>query len=118
MLIAFPVALPVAVAAVIRLQFGRDGKVTGSIQKLSGKISLQFQIASFGVTTSFNLNGLLSKDGELVGQFSGCEMTKVSGTVSGVFRAAKSATTDASDGSDHDTESAAASAPEGAVGDA
>jgi hypothetical protein len=102
----------------VALQFGRDGKVTGSIQKLTGKIALQFQIASFGVTTSFNLTALLSKDGELVGQFSGCEMTKVSGTVSGVFRAAKAATTDASDESEHEAEPAAASAPEGAVGDA
>lgn len=83
-------------------QFGRDGKVTGSIQRMSGKVALQFQIQNFGVTTSFNLGALLTAKGELVGSFSGCEMSKTSGTVSGVFRAGKAAADDASDESEPD----------------
>lgn len=66
------------------------------------------QIQNFGVTTSFNLSCLLSKDGELVGSFSGCEMTKTSGTVSGVLRAAKSAAGDGTDESEEETAEAAA----------
>ncbi len=28
----------------VQMQFGRDGKVTGSVQRLTGKVALQFQV--------------------------------------------------------------------------
>ena len=60
---------------------------------------------------------MVSRDGELVGSFSGCEMSKVSGTVSGIFRASKATAGEHSDedsehGDEDSSAAAAAAAPD------
>ena len=41
-------------------QFGVDGKVTGAIQRASGKINMTIQMVANKTTTSFNFVGLVS----------------------------------------------------------
>ena len=68
--------------------FGKDGKITGSIQRMNGQVSTQLQLKSAnGVTTSFNLVGRVNKEGTYLGTFSGCEIAKSAGAVSGTFEA-------------------------------
>lgn len=62
--------------------------MTGSLQRASGQVSMQVQIKNYGTTTSFNFVGSVTPEGELVGTFSGCEISKSAGSVSGVFKAA------------------------------
>jgi hypothetical protein len=70
-------------------QFGKDGKLTGSIQKSTGKVSMQVQLSSGGVVTSFNINGMMKRTQELVGMFSGCEISKTAANVAGSFRCSR-----------------------------
>jgi len=67
-------------------QFGREGKVTGALQRSIGKINMTVQMVNNKITTSFNFVGLMNKSGVYQGTFSGCEISKNAGSVSGVFK--------------------------------
>lgn len=67
-------------------QFGKEGKVTGALQRSIGKINMTVQMVNNKVTTSFNFVGLMNKSGIYQGTFSGCEISKNAGSVSGVFK--------------------------------
>ena len=43
-------------------------------------------MTNFGVVTSFNLTGMMKRSLELVGMFSGCEISKTAANVAGSFR--------------------------------
>jgi hypothetical protein len=96
------------------LQFGRDGKVTGSIQKLTGKVTLQMNLTNLGIVTSFTVNLMMTHGGELVGTFSGCEISKTAANVAGSFRAVKGARSVSGDGSSADAGAGGAGGGEGA----
>lgn len=67
--------------------FGPEGNVTGSLQRMSGKVNLQVQLVNTaGVTTSFNLVGQVTKEQVCQGTFSGCEISRNAGSVSGTFK--------------------------------
>ena len=67
--------------------FGPEGNITGSLQRMSGKVNLQVQLVnSAGVTTSFNMVGQVTKDKVCQGTFSGCEISRNAGSVSGTFK--------------------------------
>jgi hypothetical protein len=68
-------------------QFGRDGQVTGSLQRTNGKVTMQIQVKSSGLTTSFSFIGAVNKEGKFIGTFSGSEIAKEAGGVSGTFEA-------------------------------
>eukprot|EP01138_Halocafeteria_seosinensis_P003104 gb/GECG01003172.1/.p1 GENE.gb/GECG01003172.1/~~gb/GECG01003172.1/.p1 ORF type:complete len:626 (+),score=144.66 gb/GECG01003172.1/:1-1878(+) len=85
--------------------FGKDGKITGSIQRMNGQVSTQMQLkSSNGVTTSFNLIGRMNKDGHYIGSFSGCEIAKSAGAVSGTFQAAPMEEEESSDDASSDND--------------
>ncbi len=67
--------------------FGPEGNVTGSLQRMSGKVNLQVQLVNTaGVTTSFNLVGQVTREQIYQGTFSGCEISRNAGSVSGTFK--------------------------------
>ena len=67
--------------------FGREGNVTGSLQRMNGKVNMQVQLVNTaGVTTSFNMVGQVTAEGVYQGTFSGCEISRNAGSVSGTFR--------------------------------
>ena len=66
-------------------QFGRDGKVTGALQRTSGKVNMTIQMSNNKTMTSFNFVGMVNAAGRFSGTFSGCEISKNAGSVSGVF---------------------------------
>ena len=69
------------------MPFGKEGNITGSLQRMSGKVNMQMQLVNTtGVTTSFNLVGLVTKDKVCQGTFSGCEISRNAGSVSGTFQ--------------------------------
>ena len=69
------------------LPFGPEGNVTGSLQRMSGKVNLQVQLVNAaGVTTSFNLVGQVTREQVYQGTFSGCEISRNAGSVSGTFK--------------------------------
>jgi len=71
--------------------FGAEGKVTGALQRGTGKVSTTIQMVSKqganAVTTSFNLVGVLNRDGMYSGTFSACEISRSAGSCSGLFKA-------------------------------
>ena len=73
--------------------FGSEGKVTGALQKGNGKVFTTIQMVSrYGtqaVTTSFNLMGVVNKEGVYQGTFTATEISKNAGTCSGLFKANK-----------------------------
>lgn len=67
--------------------YSQDGKVTGATQKASGKVNMTLQVVNAArVTTSFNFVGLMNAAGVLAGTFSGCEISRAAGSVSGSFK--------------------------------
>jgi hypothetical protein len=64
----------------------QDGKITGSVQRTNGKVNMTIQMVAMKQTTSFNFVGLMNESGVLMGTFSGCEISKSAGTVSGTFK--------------------------------
>jgi len=70
-------------------QFGKKINVTGSMQRATGKVTLQLSAKGASVSTNFTLNGMFTKEGELVGTFTGCEISRDAGSVNGIFKATK-----------------------------
>lgn len=76
-------------------QFGQDGKITGSTQRINGRVTITLQMinrirdggSSSTITTSFNLTGTLNKEGVLTGSFTACEISKTANSFAGAFRA-------------------------------
>lgn len=88
--------------------FGANGNITGSLQKINGKVSLQMQLVNAaGVTTSFNLVGAVATGGVYMGTFSGCEISRQAGSVTGIFKAKRIIASDG-DGEDEEEDGAAA----------
>lgn len=42
------------------------------------------------VSTNFTLNGHFNKEGQMLGTFTGCEIARDAGSVSGIFKAVRS----------------------------
>ena len=71
-------------------QFGKDGKVNGALQRTTGKVNMTIQMTNTSkVTTSFNFTGMINHEGTYLGTFSGCEISKSAGSVSGTFTAVR-----------------------------
>jgi hypothetical protein len=70
-------------------QFGKEGKVTGAIQRTLGKVNMTVQMVKDKVTTSFNFVGMMNSAGVLSGSFSGCEISKAAGSCNGSFTMSK-----------------------------
>lgn len=92
-------------------QFGQDGKITGSTQRTTGRVTITLQMinrardkSTATVTTSFNLTGTMNKDGVLSGSFTACEISKTANSFAGTFKAYRSDDDD-DDDSDSETES-------------
>lgn len=65
----------------------QGGKVNGSLQRSSGKVAMTLQIINaVKTTTSFNFTGMMNSDGAYIGTFSGTEISRTAGTVTGGFR--------------------------------
>jgi hypothetical protein len=76
-------------------QFGKDGKVNGALQRTTGKVNMTIQMTNTSkVTTSFNFTGMINHEGTYMGTFSGCEISKSAGSVSGTFTAVRTADSD------------------------
>jgi hypothetical protein len=74
----------------------QGGKVNGSLQRASGKIAMTIQIVNAAkVTTSFNFAGMMDSSGSFVGTFSGTEISRNAGTVTGGFRGSRMSDEDA-----------------------
>lgn len=72
------------------LPFGKEGSVTGSSQRTTGKVTIQMQVtSSTGVTTSFNMSGTFNPAGVLSGTFSACEISRTAMSIAGSFKLAK-----------------------------
>jgi hypothetical protein len=73
--------------------FGSEGKVTGALQRGNGKVGTTIQMISRNgtqaVTTSFNLMGVVNKEGVYQGTFTATEISKNAGNCSGLFKAKK-----------------------------
>ena len=67
----------------------QEGKVTGALQKSLGRMTLQVQVSSGGVTTQFNFTGYATGKHVVEGKFTGCEISKTAGTVIGTFKMVK-----------------------------
>ena len=70
--------------------FGSEGKVTGALQRGTGKVSTTIQMVArsgtSAVTTSFNLVGVINKEGVYSGTFSATEISRNAGNCSGLFK--------------------------------
>lgn len=72
-------------------QFGKDGKLTGSTQQSTGRVTVQVSTKRFGTTYAFQFVGWLRATGEFVGTFTGNEISRMGGNVSGIFTAVRQA---------------------------
>jgi len=81
--------------------FGNEGKVTGALQRGTGKVSTTIQMVARNganaVTTSFNLTGVINKDGVYQGNFSATEISRNAGNCSGLFKAKAKEKTESED---------------------
>jgi hypothetical protein len=75
-------------------QFGRDGKVTGALQRTSGKVNMTIQMTNNKTMTSFNFVGMVNAAGKFTGTFSGCVPERSSARVACASRASARARRD------------------------
>jgi hypothetical protein len=68
------------------LPFGAEGAVSGSLQRISGKVQFQLSYTNIeSVTMQLNFTGVVNKRGEVVGTFTGTEIARDAGVVGGTF---------------------------------
>lgn len=68
------------------LPFGAEGSVSGSLQRISGKVQFQLSYTNVeGVTMQLNFTGVVNKKMQVVGTFTGTEIAREAGVVAGTF---------------------------------
>ncbi len=66
--------------------FGVEGTVSGSLQRISGKVQFQLSYTNTeGVVMQLNFTGFMNKKSEVVGNFTGTEIAREAGVVAGTF---------------------------------
>lgn len=68
------------------LPFGAEGTVSGSLQRISGKVQFQLSYTNVeGITMQLNFTGVVNKKLQVVGSFTGTEIARDAGVVAGTF---------------------------------
>lgn len=72
-------------------QFGREGVLTGSLQRATGRVTMTLQAVNplSKVTTSFTFTGTMNLAGLYTGSFNACEISRMAGQAQGTFKMAR-----------------------------
>ena len=98
--------------------FGTEGKVTGALQRGAGKVTMTISVVNVDsrITTTFNCQGMMNGEGMFMGAFSGCEISKSAGAISGIFKGRRNdAIASGSDEDEEDDESKGSRSGSGSV---